>query len=62
MKPWEQMIAPVGLAAAGLVFLVAAVKPAFAGESLNVVFFLAGVACIVFAIVAWRKSRGTSPT
>ncbi|HEU5161711.1 MAG TPA: hypothetical protein VFV54_01065 [Thermoanaerobaculia bacterium] len=61
MKPWEQMIVPVGLAVAGLVFLVAAFRPAFAGESLNVVFLLAGGACVVFAIVAWRKSRGASP-
>lgn len=61
MKPWEQMIVPVGLAVAGLVFLVAALRPAFAGESLNVVFLLVGVACVVFAIVAWRKSRGASP-
>lgn len=62
MKPWEQKIIPVGLTAAGLLFLVAAVKPAFVGQSLNVVFFMAGVVCIAFGVVAWRKSRGTSGT
>lgn len=60
MKPWERKIVPVGLAAASLASLVAAFKPTFAGGSLDVTFFLGGLACAVLAVVAWRKFAGTS--
>ena len=60
MKPWEQKIVPVGLTAAGLVSLFVAVRPAFAGGSLDVVFFLLGVVCIILGVVAWRKSRSAA--
>ncbi|MHB0968671.1 MAG: hypothetical protein ACYC7A_09940 [Thermoanaerobaculia bacterium] len=56
MKSWERKIVPVGLAVAGLVFLIAAVRPALAGGSLDVTFFLIGVVCAVIAVVAWRKT------
>ena len=59
MKPWEQKIIPGGLAAAGLPVPIAAVRPAFAGGSLNVTFFLVGLVCGVLAVVAWRRSHGT---
>lgn len=58
MKPWEQMLVPGGLAAAGLLFLIAAFRPAFAGGSLNVTFCLVGLVCAVLAVVTWRKSHG----
>ena len=60
MKPWEEKIVPGGLAVAGLLFLIAAFKPAFAGGSLNVTFLLVGLVCAVLAVVAWRRSHGTA--
>ena len=62
MKPWEQKIVPAGLALAGVVFLVAAVRPAFLDGSLDVTFLLVGIVCVVLSAVAWRRSHGTSGT
>jgi hypothetical protein len=62
MKPWERKIVPVGLGVAGLVFLIASFRPALAGGSLDVTFFLIGVVCAVVAVVAWRKTQGTAGT
>jgi uncharacterized membrane protein YvlD (DUF360 family) len=56
MKSWERKLVPVGFAAASLGFLIAAVRPALAGGSLDVTFFLLGVVCAVIAVVAWRKA------
>jgi hypothetical protein len=55
MKSWERKIVPVGFGVAGLVFVIAGVRPALAGGSLDVTFFLIGVVCAVIAVVAWRK-------
>jgi len=48
-----------GFLLAGVFFLFAAVKPAFAGGSLNPTYFLIGAACIVLGLVVGRKSGGT---
>jgi len=50
-----------GFLLAGLLFLLAAVKPAFRGGSLNATFLVIGVACIVLGSVIGRK-RGTPPS
>ncbi len=57
MKNWERKLAPGGLAVAGLVFLIAAVKPVIAGLPLNVTFLLIGLACLVLGIAVWRRSN-----
>lgn len=62
MKPWEQKIVPLGLAAASVISLIVAFRPALAGGSLDVTFFLFGVVCAVLAVVAWRKAHGTPGT
>lgn len=60
MKRWEEKIVPGGLAVAGLVFIIAAIRPAFAGGSLNVTFLLVGLACAVLAAVVCRRAHVTS--
>ena len=54
-------IVTFGLVLAGLLFLFAAVKPAFAGGSLNPAFLVIGAACIVRGLVVGRKPDGTPP-
>ena len=58
MKSWEQKIVPAGLAIAGVVFLIAAARPALDGGSLNVTFLLAGIVAVLLSVVAWRGTRG----
>ena len=55
MKTWERRLVMAGLAIAGLLFLVAAVRPALQGGSLNVTFLLLGIVLVVGAIAAWRR-------
>ena len=62
MKPWEQKIVPAGLAIAGVLFLIAALRPALAGDSLDVTFLLVGIVALLLSVVAWQRSRGTSGT
>lgn len=63
MKAWERRFVTAGIALAGLVFLIAAVRPAWGGGSLNATFLLVGVALIVGAVVAWRRfARVTTTT
>ena len=62
MKTWERNFVMAGLALAGLVFLIAAVRPAFDGGSLNVTFVLLGVILIVGAGAAWRKAPADQAT
>jgi hypothetical protein len=57
MKRWEQKIVLAGLAIAGVVFLIAGVRPALGDGSLNVTFLLVGLACSVLGAVALRRSR-----
>ena len=62
MKTWERRLVLAGLGIAGLLFLVAAVKPALQGGSLDVTFFLLGIVVVVGAIATWRRftKAGTS--
>jgi hypothetical protein len=60
MKPWEQKIVPAGLAIAGVVFVIAAVRPALSDATLNVTFLLVGIVATVLAVVTWRRSHGPS--
>ena len=55
MKTWERKFVTAGLALAGFVFLIAAVKPALNGGSFNATFLLVGVVLIVGAGAAWKK-------
>lgn len=57
MKTWERRLVLAGLGIAGLLFLVAAVKPALQGGSLDVTFFLLGVVMVVGAIATWRFTK-----
>ena len=61
MKTWERNFVMAGLALAGFAFLIAAVKPAFGGGSLNATFLLFGVVLIVGAGAAWRKLASGQP-
>lgn len=60
MKTWERRLVPGGFAVAGLVFLVAAVKPVITGLALNVTFLLVGLACVVLGVAVSRRSAGGS--
>lgn len=55
MKIWERKLITAGLAIAGILFLVAAVRPAFEGASLNATFFVIGIVLVVGAVAAWRR-------
>lgn len=61
MKTWERNFVIAGLALAGLVFLIAAIRPAIDGGSLDATFFLLGAVLIVGAGAAWRKARADQP-
>jgi len=58
MKTWERRFVTGGVALAGVIFLIAAVKPALSGASLNATFLLVGAVLIVGAGAAWRKPGG----
>ena len=51
-----------GIILAGVLFLFAALKPAFVGGSLNATFLILGAACMALGVVIGRKSGGTPPT
>lgn len=51
-----------GFILAGVLFLFAALKPAFVGGSMNVTFLLLGAACTVLGVVIGRKADGRPPT
>jgi len=61
MKKWEGRFVIGGFTLAGLVFLLAALKPLMGGEPLNATFLLLGVACVVVGVVAWRGFHGHGP-
>lgn len=56
MKIWEHRLVTGGLVLAGVLFLVAAVRPTMNGQPLNVVFLLVGPVCLIFGVVGWRQS------
>ena len=53
-----RMIVVFGLLLAGALFVFAAVKPTFVGETLNVTFFVVGVACALIGVALLRKRDG----
>lgn len=55
MKIWERRLISGGLAIAGFLFLIAALRPTLSGLPLNVTFFLIGTVVLVGGVVAWRK-------
>jgi hypothetical protein len=57
LKPWERKIVPGGLAIAGIVFVIAALRPAFADGSLNVTFLLVGLVCVAVGVFALAKAQ-----
>ena len=61
MKAWESKIVPVGLALAGVLFLFAAFKPMFTGESLNAAFFALGIVSLILSLAVSRKRPSPSP-
>jgi LPXTG-motif cell wall-anchored protein len=61
VRAWEHKVVPAGFALAGALFLVAALKPAVTGQSLNATFFVLGVVFLVLGFVLLRK-RGGGPT
>jgi hypothetical protein len=58
MKVWEQRLVPAGFALAGVLFLVAAIKPVIKGQTLNAAFLIVGALCLILGIAIARKSRG----
>lgn len=60
MKLWEHRLIAGGLVLAGVLFVIAAVRPAINGETLNVVFFLVGVVSLVLGVLGWRRTSGNS--
>ena len=60
MKIWERRLICGGLGVAGALFLFAAIKPTFAGSSLNATFLILGLVLLIGSIVAWRRF-GKSP-
>lgn len=63
MKVWEHRLVTGGLALAGVLFLVGAVRPTIIdGQPLNVAFLLVGVVCLVLGVVGWwRGGNHTVP-
>ena len=53
-----QLIVKLGMLLAGLLFLFAAIKPAITGGTLNVTFFIIGIACALIGVVLLRKPAG----
>jgi len=62
MKRWESRIVPGGLLVAGLVFIVAALRPILSDSSLNVPFLLIGIVCAVGGLVLWRRIEDAPPS
>lgn len=58
MNIWEGRLITGGLALAGLLFLVAALKPVIDGRPLNATFFLIGLVVLVIGVAGWRKFDG----
>lgn len=58
MNIWEGRLITGGLALAGLLFFVAALKPVINGRPLNVAFFLIGLVVLVLGVAGWRKFEG----
>lgn len=58
MKTTERKIVPVGFAVAGLLFLLAAARPALSGESVDATFGVLSIMFFIFGFVAWRRSFG----
>ena len=52
------MIVKLGMLLSSVLFLFAAVKPTFDGGSLDVTFFVIGIACTLVGLVLLRKPRG----
>ena len=52
------MIVKFGILLAGALFIFAALKPAFTGRTLNVTFFVIGVACGLVGLALLRKPGG----
>lgn len=52
------MIVRLGILLAGALFLFAAVKPTFVGDTLNVTFFVIGLACVLIGFGLLRKRGG----
>ena len=52
------LIVKFSMLLAGALFIFAAVKPAFAGGSLDATFFVIGVACVLIGIALLRKRGG----
>ena len=52
------MIVKWGMVLAGALFLFAAVKPTFRGGTLDVTFFVIGIACLLIGFVLLRKPGG----
>lgn len=61
MKPWERKIAPVGFFVAGVMFVIAALVPAFRGESMNVAFLPLGAVFAILGGITWRRAQGPIP-
>jgi len=62
MKAWEQKIVPIGFAFAGVLFLVAALKPFLKnGEQLNASFLALSVLSLAVGLATWRKSVRGGP-
>ena len=52
------MIVKVGMLLAGALFIFAAVKPTFRGGTLDITFFVIGVACGLVGLALLRKPGG----
>ena len=53
-----QSIVKFGVLLAGALFVFAAVRPAFTGGTLDVTFFVIGVACVLGGLALLRKPGG----
>ena len=54
-------IVRLGFILSGVLFVFAALKPAFKGGSLDATFLILGAACTVLGVVIGRKPEGGPP-
>lgn len=56
MTARERLIAPLGFALAGIVFLVAALIPLAKGQPLNATFLPLGLLSLILGLATWRRA------
>lgn len=57
MTPRERLIAPLGFALAGIMFLIAALIPLAKDRPINATFIPLGVVFLILGLGVWRRAR-----